>query len=266
MQIESPMPPANDPLHPRASDPPGTSWRFESIVANVEDYAVMLLSPEGTVESWNRGAQRLIGYSAAEIIGRDISIFHPPDALERRWPKLELDTATREGRVVDEGWRVRKSGDRFWANVTITALRSDAGDLCGFLKITRDLDDKTPAQDKLQRNEEWFRLFIEGVRDYAMFMLDPQGRVATWNPGAERIKGYAPSEILGQHFSRFYSAEAVAQRKPEWELQQALEHGHVEDEGWRVRKDGTRFWATWSLQPFITKPANCRGSQKLRAT
>jgi PAS domain S-box-containing protein len=213
------------------------------LVESVRDYAIFALDPSGRILSWNLGAQRLKGYQPNEILGRHFSIFYPPDDVAARKPERELEDAIRDGRVEDEGWRVRKDGSRFWANVVITALRSKAGELVGFAKVTRDLTERRAAEDALRKSEEHSRLLIESVRDYGIFMLDPQGNVATWNAGAARIKGYQPNEILGRHFSVFYTPEDVAAGKPEWELQVVEKEGRLEDEGWRVRKDGSRFWA-----------------------
>src|SRR4029079_11761944 len=154
-----------------------------------------------------------------------------------------LKEAARVGRFEDEGWRIRKDGTRFWANVVITALRDESGQLLGFAKVTRDLTERRKAEEALKLSEERFRLLVTSVKDYAIFMLDPEGRVATWNEGAQRIKGYTAEEIVGKHFSRFYPAEKVAERFPEYELEEATRVGRFEDEGWRVRKDGSRFWA-----------------------
>jgi PAS domain S-box-containing protein len=224
-------------LHPEAEE------HFREVVAGIEDYAIFLLDSGGYVASWNAGAERLKGYKAGEIIGKHFSIFYPPEALQRGWPEHELKAAVRTGSFGDEGWRLRKDGSQFWANVTITALRSRTGALRGFLKITRDLAERKRAEEALRQSEERFRLLVEGVQDYAIFMLDPGGYIASWNVGAERLKGYQRHEILGKHFSCFYPLEALEVGKPAWELRKALEFGRVEDEGWRVRKDGTRFWA-----------------------
>jgi PAS domain S-box-containing protein len=156
---------------------------------------------------------------------------------------LELEVAAREGRFEDEGWRVRKDGRPFWADVIVTALRDDDGALIGFTKVTQDLTERRHAERALRESEERFRLLVESVRDYAIFMLDPDGRVASWNAGAERIKGYTAGEIVGQHFSRFYPQDKIAEGFPAYELAEAARVGRFEDEGWRIRKDGSRFWA-----------------------
>jgi PAS domain S-box-containing protein len=181
--------------------------RFELLVQSVIDYAIYMLDPTGKVTSWNAGAQRFKGYEADEIIGEHFSRFYTPEDLAKGIPKLALETAEREGRFEAEGWRVRKDGTRFWANVVIDAIRDPTGKLVGFAKVTRDLTDRRAAEEELRRSEERFRLLVESVTDYAIYMLDPMGKVSSWNAGAQRFKGYAAHEILGEHFSRFYTEE-----------------------------------------------------------
>jgi PAS domain S-box-containing protein len=209
----------------------------------VQDYAIFMLDPGGHIISWNPGAVRAKQYAAHEIIGKHFSIFYTPADIERKWPQLELQRATMDGRLEDEGWRVRKDGSRFWAHVVITALRDESGKLLAFSKITRDFSERKRQDEALRRSEERFRLLVEGVQDYAIYMLTPDGTVTSWNGGARRIKGYEAHEIIGKHFSRFYRSEDIDAGKPWGELAMAREHGRAEDEGWRVRKDGTRFWA-----------------------
>ena len=216
---------------------------FRLLVEGVQDSAIFMLDGGGRVSSWNPGAQRIKGYRAEEVIGQHFSRFYPPDDVAAGKPARLLALAARDGRVEDEGWRVRKDGSRFWANATITALRDFEGSVVGFAKVTRDLTERREAEDALRRSEQTFQLLVESIQDYAIFMLDPDGRVASWNGSAERIKGYRADEIVGQHFSAFYPPEDVAQGKPQWELEVAEREGRHEDEGWRVRKDGTRFWA-----------------------
>ena len=216
---------------------------FRLLVEGVRDYAIFMLDGAGRVSTWNAGAQRIKGYRAEEIVGQHFSRFYPPEAVAAGRPARLLALAAREGRAEDEGWRIRKDGSRFWANVIITAMRDSDGAVIGFAKVTRDLTERKEVEDALRRSEQTFQLLTESVQDYAIFMLDTEGRVASWNASAERIKGYSAQEILGQHFSTFYPPEDVAQGKPGWELEIAEREGRHEDEGWRVRKDGTRFWA-----------------------
>jgi hypothetical protein len=213
------------------------------LVESVDEYAIFALDADGYVISWNAGAQRFKGYTADEIIGKHFSIFYPPARIAEGFPDYELREAARVGRFEDEGWRVRKDGSRFWANVVITALRDSAGHLVGYAKVTRDLTDRRRAEEELRESEERFRLLVQSVKDYAIFMLDPGGYITTWSEGAKRIKGYTAQEIIGRHFSIFYTEEDLASGKPARELEIAKATGVYEEEGWRLRKDGKRFWA-----------------------
>ena len=217
--------------------------RFRLLVETVEDYAIFMLSPEGIIVSWNAGAQRTKGYTAEEIIGQHFRVFYPPAQQQARHPEHELELALRDGHYEEEGWRLRKDGSRFWANVTITAVFDETGEHRGFAKVTRDITERRMTEEALWASEERNRLLLEAVQDYAIFMLDTTGHIASWNAGAERNKGYAAHEIIGQHFRVFYPPERQALQHPERELQIALHEGHYEEEGWRIRKDGSRFWA-----------------------
>ena len=236
---------------------------FRLLVERVQDYAIFALDTEGHILTWNTGAERLKGYKAEDIVGRHFSVFYTEDDRQAGKPAALLEIAVKSGRVEDEGWRLRQDGTRFWANVLITALREDNGRLVGFAKVTRDLTAKRAADEAIKESEERFRLLVQSVEDYAIFMLDPTGRITTWNAGAERIKGYTAEEITGQHFSVFYTAEDLASGKPAKELVTAVETGHYEEEGWRVRKDGTRFWANVVLTPIHRKEGGIAGFAKV---
>ena len=220
------------------------------MVDGVSDYGIFMLDPGGRIASWNVGAQRMKGYSADEIIGKHFSIFYKKEEVASGKCERELEIAERDGRFEEEGWRLRKDGSPFWANIVITAIRNSTGRLIGFGKVTRDLTERRRSQKELERSEERLRLLIASVKDYAIFILDLTGHVATWNTGAERLKGYAPHEIIGSHFSRFYPEEDVRAGKCEMELEGAQRVGRFEDEGWRIKKDGTRFWANVVITPI----------------
>jgi PAS domain S-box-containing protein len=217
--------------------------RYRLLVEAVTDYAIYMLDASGIVTSWNPGAQRFKGYTPAEIIGQHFSRFYSEEDRNAGLPARALETAAREGTFESEGWRIRKDGTRFWAYVVIDPIRDPSGGIVGFAKITRDLTERKKAEQVLKQSEEQFRLLVQGVTDYAIYLLDKDGRVSNWNPGAERIKGYREHEIVGRHFSQFYTDEDRKAGEPQRTLATAEREGRFEKEGWRVRKDGSRFWA-----------------------
>ncbi|MBS4086530.1 hybrid sensor histidine kinase/response regulator [Pseudomonas rustica] len=217
--------------------------RFRLLIDAVVDYAIYMIDPDGIITSWNSGAKRFKGYEEAEILGEHFSRFYTADDRAAGLPQRALDTAIREGRFEGEGWRVRKDGTNFWSHVVIDPIIDPNGQLLGFAKITRDLTDRKMAEETLRRSEQQFRMLVQGVTDYAIYMLSPEGRVSNWNQGAQRIKGYLPEEIIGQHFSVFYTPEDRAAGEPQRALAIATHEGRFENRSWRVRKDGTRFLA-----------------------
>lgn len=246
-----------------SSSGPPREGRFEKAIANIRDYAIFMLDARGHVETWNAGARAIKGYAPEEIIGRSFETFYTPEARAAGHPQKLLAVAREQGRVEEEGWRVRKDGTKFFADVVITALRDDSGELIGFAKVTRDLTDRRRADEQRFEAEQRFREIVDAVRDYAIFMLDTNGNVATWNTGAARIKGYRPEEIIGKHFSLFYPEESRATDHPWNELRIAREQGRFEEEGWRVRKDGSRFWANVVLTPLFNKEGKHVGFAKV---
>jgi PAS domain S-box-containing protein len=265
--------------------------RFRLLVEGVKDYAIFMLDPDGKVASWNEGAHRIKGYRQQEILGHHFSVFFAEEDLKRSKPERELEIAQEKGSYEEEGWRVRKDGSRFWASVLITALWDEAGGLRGFAKVTRDITERKRAEEEirqlnknlenrveertsqleaavaeleshqreLRQSEERFRILVEGVSDYAIFMLSPDGSVVSWNEGAERIQGYGASEITGKHFSIFYAEEDVERGLPGEELRVAAAEGRFEEEGLRVRKDGTRYQAEVVITALRDEAGNLRG-------
>ena len=230
---------------------PATAERFRLLVEAVQDYGIFMLDPSGHVVSWNAGAERIKGYHADEIIGKHFSLFYPDAVRSMRWPDQELKLALAQGRYEEEGWRIRKNGSRFWASVVITPLFDQSGAHTGFGKVTRDLTERRAHEEALLQSEERFRLLIDGVREYAIYMLDPEGRIQSWNKGAELIKGYTAQEVIGKHYSMFFRREDKVEGLPAWQLQRAQLHGKTEEEGWRVRKDGSAFWASIVVSPIV---------------
>jgi len=237
--------------------------KADLLVQSVTDYAIYMLDPAGIVSSWNPGAERLKGYTADEIIGQHFSRFYTDEERAAGMPERALQRSLSEGRYEAEGWRVRKDGSRFWANVVVDPIRAEEGDHIGFAKITRDLTERREAEDALRRSEERFRLLVQGVTDYAIYMLDPLGYVSSWNAGAQRFKGYSAEEIIGKHFSSFYQPEDRAAGVPERALKTAETEGRFEAEGWRMRKDGTRFWASVVIDSIRDDDGHLLGFTKI---
>jgi PAS domain S-box-containing protein len=247
-------------LHP---DLLSGSDRFELLVNAIRDYAIYLLDTQGNVISWNSGAKRFKGYTADEIIGQHFSRFYTAEDRAAGLPEKALRTAAAEGKFEGEGWRVRKDGTRFWTSVVIDPVLTEDGELIAFAKVTRDITDKKEAQQALFESEQRFRMLVQGVRDYAIYMLDLDGIITNWNSGAQAIKGYGAEEIVGQHFSLFYTEEDRLRGEPARALETALRDGKYEREAWRVRKDGTRFWASVLIDPIRSETGELIGFAKV---
>ncbi|MGE8150055.1 PAS domain S-box protein [Pseudomonas vancouverensis] len=237
--------------------------RFRLLIDAVIDYAIYMIDPDGIITSWNSGARRFKGYEEAEILGQHFSRFYTEDDRRAGLPQRALDTAIREGRFEGEGWRVRKDGTHFWCHVVIDPIRDASGTLLGFAKITRDLTDRKMAEETLKQSEQQFRLLVQSVTDYAIYMLSAEGCVTNWNPGAQRIKGYFPEEVIGQHFSMFYTPEDREAGEPAKTLEKAVREGRFENKGWRLRKDGTRFLAHVIVDPIWGETGTLLGFAKI---
>jgi PAS domain S-box-containing protein len=235
---------------------------FRLLVQGVTDYAICMLDPEGRITNWNAGAERIKGYKAKEILGTHFSVFYTPEDREAGLPAKALATARRAKHFIAEGWRVRKDGSRFFASVVIDPI-FEKRKLIGYAKITRDVTERQQASIDLNASENQFRMLVGGVTDYALYMLTPTGVVSNWNAGGQRIKGYLPSEIIGQNFSKFYTPADQAAGKPQRALKIAEETGHYEEEGWRVRKDGSFFWASVVIDPIRDERGQLIGFAKI---
>lgn len=217
--------------------------RFEILVTSISDYAIYLLDPDGKIVSWNSGAEKFKGYTAQEVIGKHFSMFMSQEDRDVKVYESILNQAASTGRFEAEGWRIRKDGTGFWANIVVDAIYNTAHELIGYAKITRDISERKASHESLLESERRFRYLVEGVTDYAIYMLSPEGIITNWNSGAQRIKGYAAEEVIGTHYSRFMTSEDRESGIPTRSLKIAKEEGRYENEGWRVRKDGTLFLA-----------------------
>src|SRR4051812_1723107 len=236
---------------------------FRLLVDSVRDYAIFLLDARGRVATWNDGARRIKRFASDDVIGKPYSIFFTDEDRADGRPQRLLAAAARDGAVSDEGWRVRGDGTRLWVSAVLTALFDPDGKLVGYGKVTRDETDRHAASEALARSEERFRLLVGGLAEHALYMLDPDGRVASWNHGAQRIKGYRADEIIGQHFSVFFTPDDRAAEKPRRELELAARLGTYEEEGWRLRKDGSRFWAQVVVTALHGPDGRLRGFGKV---
>ncbi|MDP1867934.1 MAG: PAS domain S-box protein [Bradyrhizobium sp.] len=249
----------NQRLNASASD----DGRYRMLIEAITDYAIYMLDPNGIVSSWNPGARRFKGYEASEIVGEHFSRFYTEADRASGLPQRALEIAAREGKFENQGWRVRKDGSRFWAYVIIDPIRDASGNIVGYAKITRDLTERRLAEEQLRQSEEQFRLLVQGVTDYAIYMLTPEGLVSSWNAGAERIKGYRAGEIIGQHFSRFYTEPEQRAGAPQAALETAMRDGRFEKEGWRLRKDGSKFMASVVIDPIRADDGTLLGFAKI---
>jgi PAS domain S-box-containing protein len=241
----------------------GDTRSLRLLINAVIDYVMYMIDLDGRVLTWNAGAVRLKGYSAEEIVGQSFARFYTPEDLQAELPQKALRTAREKGRFEAEGWRVRKDGTRFWASVVIDAVRDPENEVIGFAKVTRDVTERRIAQEAMLESERRYRRLIEAVTDYAIFQLDPDGCVTTWNAGAERIKGYKPDEIIGQHFSSFYTEADRKDGLPKRALRTAAATGRYAADGWRVRKDGSKFFASVVIDTIYDEQGLVSGFAKI---
>lgn len=242
---------------------PSSDELFRFIVESAEDYAVLATDADGCIISWNAGAQRIFGYSEAEILGRPADVLYTPEDRAAGIPAQELQMAREQGRARDERWHLHKDGSRFWVQGMVRPLLDDNHELRGFVKVARNMTATLQAEQALHRSEEQFRLLVNSVKNYAIFLLDSEGRVETWNAGCERVKGWQEKDVVGKYYALFHTEEDQLAGKPYLNLQIAEAQGHLECEDWRVRSDGTRFMAQISLSPVRDSAGNLRGFAKV---
>ncbi|WP_128543156.1 sensor histidine kinase [Larkinella soli] len=212
-------------------------------VQNIQDFAILVLDPHGIIQFSSEGIVHVNGFTSKEVTGQPVSVFYPrQDAAEYRSGQV-LETARREGKHREEGWRLCRDGSLFPAGVVTTPIL-EGEHLIGYTQVMQNLTEQRQADESLRASEERYRLLVEEVKDYGIFMMDTGGYITSWNEGARRINGYEAHEIIGRHFSTFYTEEDLKDGKPARELKIARETGKYEEEGWRLRKDGSLFWAS----------------------
>ena len=246
--------PDPEPRTPRAN-----AEIFRRLVESVRDYAIFMLTPEGVIASWNSGAQLIKQYTADEAIGRHFSMFYEPPAVASGWPEEELRRSLRDGRFEDEGWRVRKDGSRFWANVVISPLLDGSGALLGYSKVTRDLTERRRHEERLRESEEKLRLIVDGVKDHAMILLDAHGTIVSWNPAAQNVLGYAADEAIGRESAILYPAQDRASGRPQAEMTAAAHAGAFHSHAWKARSDGSSVWTEGSLSAIRDGDGQLKG-------
>jgi PAS domain S-box-containing protein len=238
-----------------------TERQLSEIVEQAADF-IGMTDEEGRLIYLNGAGRRMLGLSENEdITVNRIADFHPASAADPI--NVGLLHAERAGAWHGETVLERKDGSQVPVSQTIVAHRNGQGEIQAFSIIARDLTESSRAVEALWKSEERFRLLVERVKDYAILMLDPEGRIVSWNEGAERIKGYRAEEIIGQSVARFYTPEDIERGHPEDLLKKAEAEGQAEDEGWRVRKDGSRFWADVSVTALRDGLGRLRGFAKV---
>jgi PAS domain S-box-containing protein len=232
---------------------------YRQMLDSITGYAVVRLDGHGRVRSWHTGAERLTGYRADEIVGRPMSVCYLEDDATRGRLAAELRTAAETGRCDTEGWQVRKDGSRFWAVSSLTPIRDPDGSAPGYVALVRDVTDLHEREQMLRGIEQ----MLDSITDYEVIRLDRDGTVRSWNPGAQRLKQYAAEEVIGHHVSMFYADEDVRAGLAEKEMATAVRVGRFETEGWRVRKDGSRFWANVVISPIRDEAGEVIGFVKV---
>jgi PAS domain S-box-containing protein len=280
-----------------STKPKTESLHFKPL-EEVRDYAIILLDAEGHITDWNKDAEKLTGYKATDVVGKKFEIFYPEPDRESGLPHRLLNLAAAQGSVIHEGWRIKKNGTNFWGGVVITSMYDEQGKLTGFSKVTRDLTERKRSEENLRKyaedlqvtneeletaneeleaaneelavmneelrqSEERYHKMVAEVQDYAIILLDREGNIEDWNAGAEYIKGYTANEIIGKHFRIFYTQADREAKLPETLINLAVRKGRAHHEGWRVRKDGTKFWGSITITALHGHHGNIIGFSKV---
>lgn len=243
-----------------------TGQLYKYMVTNVIDYAIFALDLEGTILTWSRGSQFMHRATEHEVLGKKYGLFYQESDKNAGVAALDLKKAEETGSYTTQRWRMRQDGSRFWAHIKIDKMFDEKNTAVGYAVIVHDHTDKKEAEISrlaLAKSDETFNLLVAAVKDYAIFLLSPEGNILTWNEGARRNKGYESYEIIGRHFSTFYSKESKESGHPQWELEQAKAKGQYDEEGWRVRKDGSMFWASVSITAVKNKEGVLTGFVKV---
>lgn len=236
---------------------------YKRMIEEIQDYAIILMDANGIIINWNKGAEKIKQYTEKEILGKHFSIFYLKDDLDTNLPQKLMEEAKINGRAAQEGWRKRKDGSRFWGSITITAIHDENNVVIGFCKVTRDLTEKKIIEDTLRLSEERYHQMIAEVQDYAIILLSPEGIIENWNTGAESIKGYSAAEAIGKRFDLFYTEEDRKDNLPDKLLNLARDKGKATQEGWRLRKDGSKFWGTIVITALHGKSGEIIGFSKV---
>jgi len=226
--------------------------------------AIFVTDGEGIIRGANPRASELFGYTQAALIGQPIEGLVPARFRSRHPSHRENYNAHPRARQMGAAMNLfglRKDGSEFPVDIMLKPLEMPSGPIV--LSFVRDVTEQQAVQDAARRSDQQLRSLVEGVRDYAIYLLDREGYITTWNPGAERIKHYTPDEIIGKHFSRFFTQEDAERGRPAELLRLATERGRIEEEGWRVRKDGSRFWANVILTAIRDTTGELTGFAKV---
>ncbi len=254
---------SEDQFNPGSGALLGYNNLYQRMIEEIQDYAIIVLDKNGFIRNWNKGAQKIKQYTEQEILGQHFSVFYLPYDVQNNLPQRLLNEAKETGRAVHEGWRVRKDGSKFWGSITITAIHDPNNEVIGFCKVTRDLTERKIAEDNLRMSEQRYHQMVAEVQDYAIILLSPEGVIENWNVGAEKIKGYTAREVVGKKFELFYTEEDRRAGLPYILLDRARKEGKAVQEGWRVRKDGSRFWGTIVITALHHKEGDVIGFSKV---